>query len=111
MPHISVDPNIVTLINTFTTTPEHREQVMNIIGTVGPLASAAPGWISASVHLSLDGSRIVNYVQWRSVADFEAFVADPRLQAALASLQGIAEVDPRLYTVAHVTEPPGTSTG
>lgn len=36
-------------------------------------------------------SRVVNYVQGLSVADVEAFIADPRLQAALTALEGIAQ--------------------
>lgn len=105
MPFINDDPAVVTLINTFSCAPEDRERVMGTLQGVGPLATVAPGFVSASIHLSLDGTRIVNYVQWRSAADVEAFVADPRLQEALSSLDGIAEVDPRLYQVVAVVEP------
>lgn len=104
MPIISAEAGLVTLINTFMSAPEDRERVATALRAVGPMAAQAPGFISASIHVSLDGTRIVNYVQWRSVADVEAFIADPRLQEALASLDGVAEVDPRLYDVVGVME-------
>lgn len=31
-----------------------------------------PGFVSANLHRSKDGTRVANYVQWRSRADFEA---------------------------------------
>lgn len=31
-----------------------------------------PGFISANIHRSLDGTRVANYAQWRSKADLEA---------------------------------------
>lgn len=105
MPTISADADLVTLINTFTSAPEDREQVVAALRRLGPLAAAAPGFVSASIHVSLDGTRIVNYVQWRSAADVESFISTPLLQEGLAALRGIAEVDPRLYRVAQVVEP------
>ncbi|HKM62041.1 MAG TPA: antibiotic biosynthesis monooxygenase family protein [Acidisphaera sp.] len=36
-----------------------------------------PGFISASFHASEDGQRMVNYAQWRSRADWEAFMKRP----------------------------------
>jgi heme-degrading monooxygenase HmoA len=104
VPTISADADVVVLINTFTCTAERREQVMEALGKLGPIATAAPGFLSASIHVGLDGTRVVNYVQWRSVEDVKAFVADQRLQAALASLKGVATVDPQMYRVVRVVE-------
>jgi C-6 monooxygenase len=44
-----------------------------------------PGFVSANFHLSVDGTRIFNYAQWRSRAAWETFAADgrrERMQAA-----------------------------
>jgi heme-degrading monooxygenase HmoA len=33
-----------------------------------------PGFVSSTLHRSLDGSRVVNYVQWESLEDYKKFV-------------------------------------
>jgi len=45
-----------------------------------------PGFVSSSLHASLDGHHVLNYAQWRSEADFKAFTNHPegeRLGAAV----------------------------
>jgi heme-degrading monooxygenase HmoA len=32
----------------------------------------APGFVSANIHRSLDGKKVVNYAQWESKEAFEA---------------------------------------
>ncbi len=39
-----------------------------------------PGFVSANIHASLDGTRVVNYAQWRSREDFQAMLDDPIAQ-------------------------------
>ncbi len=34
------------------------------------------GFISANIHRSVDGTRVVNYAQWRTKEDFEAAKKD-----------------------------------
>jgi hypothetical protein len=35
-----------------------------------------PGFVSTSLHVSLDGSKLVNHGQWRSLSHYEAFLAE-----------------------------------
>ena len=55
-----------------------------------------PGFISANIHRSLDGTKVTNYAQWRSVEDFEAMLKNPAVvprmeeAAALAAKFGSA---------------------
>ena len=42
------------------------------------------GFIGASVHASLDGHRVVNYVQWESKADLGAMMASAPAKAHVA---------------------------
>jgi quinol monooxygenase YgiN len=59
----------------------------------------APGFISASLHRGLNGTKVTMYAQWRSVEDYEAMrrnpVPLPYLQQALA----IAKFDPGMYEI------------
>jgi Antibiotic biosynthesis monooxygenase len=62
--------------------------------------SKLAGYISASVHISKDGRRVINYSQWRSVKDIETMRQNPdfgpnmKRMAALGTFEAIAcEVD------------------
>jgi hypothetical protein len=55
------------------------------------------------VHVSLDGARVVNYVQWRSSADIQAMLATPEAKTHMAEVGVLADrVDPVPYRVAYV---------
>jgi heme-degrading monooxygenase HmoA len=47
-----------------------------------------PGFVSANIHKSFDGTKVVNYAQWRTRENFEAIKQDsearPHMQAAAA---------------------------
>ncbi len=59
-----------------------------------------PGFVSAAIHVSLDGARIVNYAQWFSREDFQAMLHDPIAQQHMKAVGDLAPADPRLYQVA-----------
>lgn len=60
-----------------------------------------PGYVSANIHRSLDGTRVVNYAQWRRVEDFEAMLRDPTAREHMGAAQDLAvSVEPHLYEVA-----------
>lgn len=69
-----------------------------------PLGLQNPGLISGNFHRSLDGVHNVNYGQWRSFADFEELVKDPKYKPLSEYWQGLAENEFHLYEVVH-TEP------
>jgi hypothetical protein len=58
-----------------------------------------PGFVSASIHRSLDGTRVANYAQWRSLEDFERMLANPEAQAHIREATAIAKAVPVLYRV------------
>jgi hypothetical protein len=37
----------------------------------------APGFISASLHRSLDGTKVTMYAQWRTIEDYQAMRGNP----------------------------------
>ena len=95
---------IFTLINTFHTSLDRQAAIVDSLRrfTVD-VARSLPGFIGASVHISLDGGRVVNYVQWRSRADLQAMLALPEAQSHMAEVAALADrVDPVPYRVAYV---------
>jgi quinol monooxygenase YgiN len=61
-----------------------------------------PGFISANIHASTDGTRVVNYAQWASPEAFQAILADPECQEHMSAATKVGEPDPRLYIVESV---------
>ncbi len=100
MPHIDVGDKVLTLINTFTVEPENQERLMEILDDATKnVMSRLPGFVSASLHMSLDKTRIANYAQWRSEEDFLAAIRHPDFQPHYEACEQIAVADPRLYWV------------
>jgi hypothetical protein len=66
-----------------------------------------PGFMSANLHKSFDGTRAVNYAQWRSVEAFEAMLTDSEVIVHMKEVEEIAEkIEPRLYEVSFIDEAP-----
>ena len=60
-----------------------------------------PGFISISVHRSLDGRRIVNYIQWQNRDLLQA--AHKRKEWSRFD-KLTDDIDPHLYELAHVMD-------
>jgi quinol monooxygenase YgiN len=91
---------IITLINVFTVAPAKQQELIALLArATDSSVREVPGFISASLHRSLDGTKVTMYAQWRSVEDYQAMrqnaAAVPYLQQALA----IATFDPGMYDV------------
>lgn len=61
-----------------------------------------PGFVSANIHKSHDGRRVVNYAQWRSREDFEAMLQNADARPHMARAAEMAEFDPILCEVLYV---------
>ena len=62
-----------------------------------------PGFISANIHVSTDGTRVVNYAQWQSPEAYQAMFEDPSTREHMEICAAIATgFEPHLYTVESV---------
>lgn len=95
---------ILTLINTFTCADARQgELIAAVEKAIDETFSEVDGFISASVHASLDRTRVVNYMQWSSVEAFDQAELHPKVRKKLAEIMSIAEsADPRLFHVTSV---------
>ena len=65
------------------------------------VTSKQPGYVSANIHKSLEGSRVANYTQGRSREDFEAIFRNPDVTVHMREAEKLAIVyEPHLYEVA-----------
>lgn len=73
---IVVGRPVCTMINILTVKPEKQQELMNYLREMTEeVVVTAPGFISANFHLSEDGTKIINYAQWRSVEDLQEMLA------------------------------------
>ena len=99
-PTIAVEAPIITLINVLEVAPERRDELVEILEkATAEVMRDIPGFISASIHCSLDGKHVANYAQWRSLEDFERMFANPVAQAHIREATAIAKATPILYRV------------
>jgi heme-degrading monooxygenase HmoA len=64
-----------------------------------------PGFISITLHVSLDRGRIVNYVRWENRQLLEAAHSSPKFRKEWETLEEITDdIEPDLYTIVHQAE-------
>lgn len=107
---ISQPENAILEINTgdlihlaeFRIKPENQQRFVELAREYISIGLQNPGLISANFHRSLDGTRIMNYGQWRSLADFESLLQDPKYKPLGEYWQGLAENEFHLYKVVSI---------
>ena len=102
-PTIRAHSDIITLINVFTVEPENQQALVDLLreGTAS-FFSKMPGFISSSVHRSKDGRRAINYAQWRSAKDIEAFRGNPSFAPYIQRIVALAKSESILCDVVDV---------
>ena len=58
-----------------------------------------PGFISASLHRSLDGTKVTMYAQWQSLEDYQRMRANPVASPYLDQALEMATFEPGMYEV------------
>jgi hypothetical protein len=100
MTSISVANNYLTLINIFKVDPSDQQKLIELLTlATGDSVRKIAGFISSSLHKSIDGTKVTMYAQWRSMEDYQNMrnnpVASPYLQQALV----FASFEPGMYEV------------
>src|SRR5260221_13254978 len=103
----SHDGKTVTLINVFTVNPADQERLVDLLAgaTVG-IVDQAKGFISATLHRSVDGKKVAMYALWRSAEDYQAMRDDLRSLPFLEEALKIAKFEPGMYESVRMFRPP-----
>ena len=97
--------DMLTLINVFKVAPENQQKLVDLlVEATDQTIRFLPGFISANIHKSYDGRRVVNYAQWRSREDFEAMLENQEARPHMKRAAEMAEFDPVLCEVVHVDQ-------
>src|SRR5919112_356939 len=95
--------DVTTMINVFTVQPSDQQPLLNLlIEATEKVISQQEGFISAGIHKSLDGTRVVNYVQWKNKEALEKMLKNPRAIVYMNDALSISKLDGSLYKVAFV---------
>ena len=72
---IAKDNDVVTLINVFTVAQDDQQRLVDVlVDATQKVMRKQPGFVSANIHRSLEGTRVTNYAQWQSREAFEAML-------------------------------------
>jgi hypothetical protein len=104
MPVIDANTGIVTQINVFTVPEGGQDALIALLVEAARFASATPGWISASVHRSCDGTRVVNYAQSESLEAAKRIIDRLREGGWLERNKALGQAHPGLYEVVFTLE-------
>jgi heme-degrading monooxygenase HmoA len=86
---------VTTLINVFTVAPEKQSELAELlVRATDKTMRHLPGFVSASIHRSFDGTKVINYAQWRSKADFAALQNNPEAQPHMRAAAELASFEP-----------------
>jgi|SRR6266568_534665 len=99
MPIIRVNDARTTQINVFTVEPGHEQQLIDHLARAARIASEVPGWVSASLHRSLDGARVVNYAQSESPDAAQAVIEHLTERGLIRGNEAFGQAHPGLYEV------------
>jgi quinol monooxygenase YgiN len=89
---------MVTLINIFTVQPPNQQKLVDLLTrATDEFVSYAQGFLSATLHRSLDGTKVTMVAQWKSMEDYEAMRKDPGPRPFLEQALKIATFEPGMY--------------
>lgn len=87
------------------TVPEGQTQrLIDYLSEAAKVAREVDGWLSASLHRSLDGTRVVNYAQTADQAAARRVVKPLKAKGFLEGNKAYGEAHPGLYEVAFTLE-------
>jgi quinol monooxygenase YgiN len=102
MATIAQSNSVFTAIVVWPSTPENQQQMLEHLVEVADAHSKRPGFVSCSIHKSLDGTKIAEYIQWKDRASFEAMTQSPEGKAHIDPATAITNAG--IYEVTYVKE-------
>jgi len=105
MAHIQTGNQMVTQVTFIEVEPEKQPEALSLMTERAHFMARQPGLVSISLHRSLDGRRIVNYVQWQNRELLQAAHKSPDFRKAWGQFDELTDqIDPHLYEVAEVLD-------
>jgi hypothetical protein len=93
MPHIRTDNQPLTQITVIEPEPRKQAEALSLMTERARFMARQPGFISISLHCSLDGRRIVNCIQRRSRDLLQSSHRSPGLAQGVRSVRSVSGRD------------------
>jgi quinol monooxygenase YgiN len=94
----SASSHPVVLINIFTVDPGNQAELVALLAkATDATVRHVPGFMSATLHKSLDGTRVAMYARWRSEAEYNAMRRSPIASPYLDQALKLATFAPGMY--------------
>ena len=78
------------------------EEAIALMKNRARFIASKPGFISITLHRSVDGRRIVNYIEWQNRDMLKAAHHSPEFRKEWTKLDQLTDdIDRHLYTIAH----------
>jgi quinol monooxygenase YgiN len=105
---IQTDRAVVTYVQVWELgSREAQNRWLEVMHDSVHILQAKKGFVSMTLHSSLDGTRIAVYAQWTSRETLHAAISDPEAEAAHDRMAEIGTSDGSLYIVERVYGPVG----
>jgi quinol monooxygenase YgiN len=106
MPTISKGSKLLTLINVFTVDPVNQQELVDLlVEATRTSVRYAQGFVSASLHRSVDGTKVAMYAQWRSVEDYQTMRSNPTASPYMQKALALARFELGIYDVVETFAP------
>jgi len=101
---IRANTGVITQINVFTVPEGGQQALIDLLIEAATACTDVPGWMSASLHRSLDGTRVVNYAQTRDHASLEKVMERLKAGNFLERNKALGTAHPGLYEVVYTLD-------
>jgi len=100
----------VTLINVFPVDPQNQQRLIELLTRATEVSVRhAPGFISANLHRSIDGTKVTMVAQWRSAEEYQAMRSDPTPLPFLQEALTLATFAAGMYEIVQTFSPDAIS--
>jgi len=105
MARIQIANQPVTQITVVEPEAGKQDEALSLMTERARFMARQPGCISISLHRSLDGRRIVNYIQWRDRELLRSAHHSPEFRKEWKHFDDLTgDIDPHLYEVTNIIE-------
>ncbi len=101
---ISNNEKLVTVINKFSVEPENLQQLIKLLDDLREIVEKQTGFISANVHKSFEGTRVISYAQWNTKEDYQAVYTNSEAIPILDEIKKISKFSWNLYEVVYTSD-------
>ena len=111
--HLTVGSSGFVEITVYRTERGQQDALVRAVcGKAGQWVRLCPGFVSSRCYKSEDGTRVVVFAEWRSRAEWGAFIRDSRCERLGQKVRAVRLATPgdgRLYRAAGIVCPPGAA--